>query len=66
MKLSFRELGLARPEELRVDPGRGDEGGSNDGEDDKDGALNGCMNVTLGRRGNGVVVAASFNREREV
>ena len=49
-----------------MDPGRGDEGGSNDGEEDKGGALNGCMNVTLGRRGNGVVVAASFNREREV
>lgn len=63
MKLSFSELGLATPEELRVEPGRGDEGISHDGDEDNDGALKGCVNVTLGRRGS---VAASFKREREV
>lgn len=63
MKLSLSELGLATPEELRVEPGRGEEGMSNDGDEDSEGALKGCVKVTLGRRGK---VLASFKREREV
>lgn len=63
MKLSLRELGRAIPEKLRVDPGRGEEGISTDGEGTTEGALKGCMNVTLGLRGSG---ALSFRREREV
>jgi hypothetical protein len=64
VKLSLSELGRATtPDELRVEPGRGEGGTSYEGEDDKEGALKGCMNVTLGLRGS---VLASFNREREV
>ena len=59
----MRELGLAKPEELRVDPGRGEPGISCDGEEDNEGALKGCIKVTLGRLGNGAV---SFNRDKEV
>jgi hypothetical protein len=65
VKLSLSELGLTTPEDERVDPGLGDDGISCcDGEEERLGALNGCMNVTLGRRGNGAL--ASFSRDREV
>ena len=66
VKLSLRELGRPTPETLRTLAGRGDDGISTDGEEDNEGALKGCMNVTLGRLGSGAAAAASFNLDKDV
>jgi hypothetical protein len=63
IKLSFKEDGRPTADALLVDPGLGLAGRSLDGLDDKLGALKGCINVTLGRRGREPV---SLNRDRDV